>query len=98
MKLNQELITYAICYLIIFFVNDKSFSQSKSFIVEHENQIAKKEPAPHNGVGTTTAYSFFNNDTTNLVFRKRVLHSGSEIGYHLQEKMKSIIYLAVKVK
>jgi mannose-6-phosphate isomerase-like protein (cupin superfamily) len=56
------------------------------YILEHESDIGKNEPAPHNGNGTTTAYSFFNGaPESKLVFRKRVLHPGSEIGYHLQQ-------------
>jgi mannose-6-phosphate isomerase-like protein (cupin superfamily) len=60
--------------------------QQSGYILEHESNIAKDEPAPHNGKGTTTAYSFFNAAVNSkLVFRKRVLHPGSEIGYHLQQ-------------
>ena len=60
--------------------------QQTGYILEHESDIGKDEPAPHNGTGTTTAYSFFNAATgSKLVFRKRVLHPGSEIGYHLQQ-------------
>jgi mannose-6-phosphate isomerase-like protein (cupin superfamily) len=55
--------------------------------LEHERDIAKNEPGPHDGTGTTTAYSFFANTTNSkLVFRKRVLHPGASIGYHLQKE------------
>ena len=56
------------------------------YIVERENQIGKEQPGPHNGTGITTGYNFFA-DTKDLsfAFRKRVLHPGSSIGYHLQD-------------
>ena len=65
-----------------------SFSQTNQpYILEHEKNIAKVEPGPHNGSGTTTAYSFFlKANGLKMVFRKRVLHPGSSIGYHLQKK------------
>lgn len=60
--------------------------QKDGYIMEHEKDIAKQEPGPHSGGGTTTAYSFFSKEKDlNLVFRKRVLYPGSSIGYHLQE-------------
>lgn len=57
------------------------------FILEHERDIAQVQPGPHNGTGTTIAYSFFAHaQGLTLVFRKRVLLPGASIGYHLQEK------------
>jgi mannose-6-phosphate isomerase-like protein (cupin superfamily) len=57
------------------------------FILEHEKDIAKTEPGPHEGKGQTTAFPFFQADPSfGTVFRKRILHPGSSIGYHLQEK------------
>lgn len=56
------------------------------YVLEHEAGIAKKEPGPHKGGGTTTAYPFFSKaDGFKLAFRKRALHPGSAIGYHLQD-------------
>jgi mannose-6-phosphate isomerase-like protein (cupin superfamily) len=65
-----------------------AFSQTKQpYILEHENDIAKTEPGTHNGGGNTTGYSFFANaDGLKMAFRKRVLHPGSAIGYHLQKE------------
>jgi len=65
-----------------------AFSQSKQpYILEHEKDIAKNEPGTHNGGGNTTGYYFFTKaDSFKMTFRKRVLHPGSAIGYHLQEK------------
>lgn len=57
------------------------------YILEHENDIRKDEPGSHKGGGNTTAFPFFSKDkTVKMAFRKRVLHPGSSIGYHLQEK------------
>ena len=55
------------------------------YIVEHDNDIAKNEPGTHNGGGMTIGYSFFSKaPKLSLVFRKRALHPGSGIGYHVQ--------------
>ena len=58
-----------------------------SSLIEHGSTVARPEPGPHNGGGSTTAYSFFA-DAPNLglVFRKRALHRGAAIGYHRQEE------------
>ena len=65
-----------------------AFSQStQPYILEHENDIAKNEAGTHNGGGRTVGYSFFSKaDGLKMVFRKRVLHPGSAIGYHLQKE------------
>jgi len=55
--------------------------------VENEATIAVQQPGPHEGRGTTTAFPFFA-DAADLgfVFRKRVLHPGSSIGDHVNDK------------
>jgi mannose-6-phosphate isomerase-like protein (cupin superfamily) len=65
-----------------------AFSQTtQPYILEHEKDIAQNEPGTHNGGGSTVGYSFFSKaDELKLVFRKRVLHPGSAIGYHLQKE------------
>jgi mannose-6-phosphate isomerase-like protein (cupin superfamily) len=56
-------------------------------LIEHDSTVASPEPGPHNGGGQTTAYSFFaRTPNLGLVFRKRALHRGAAIGYHLQEE------------
>src|SRR5258705_3971951 len=61
--------------------------QQEAYILEKEKEIATNEKGPHNGGGETTAYPFFSKAADfNIVFRKRTLHPGSSIGYHLQEK------------
>jgi mannose-6-phosphate isomerase-like protein (cupin superfamily) len=65
-----------------------AFSQTtQPYILENENDIAKSETGTHNGGGSTVGYSFFSKaDGLKMVFRKRVLHPGSAIGYHLQNE------------
>lgn len=57
------------------------------YILEHEKDIAKAESGTHNGGGNTVGYSFFSKaEGLKMTFRKRVLHPGSSIGYHLQKE------------
>ena len=63
----------------------KSLPQDASFVLEKEREIGIQQPGPHDGTGMTTGYSFFGRvKDLKLVFRKRVLHPGSSIGYHKQ--------------
>lgn len=66
-----------------------AYSQDKPqpYILEHESDIAKLQAGTHNGGGSTVGYSFFSAaDNLKITFRKRVLHPGSAIGYHLQKE------------
>ena len=74
--------------MLLFLSTSIAFSQTtQPYILEHENDIAKNEPGTHNGGGSTVGYSFFSKtDGLKMVFRKRVLHPGSAIGYHLQNE------------
>ncbi|MGB2868357.1 MAG: cupin domain-containing protein [Bacteroidota bacterium] len=59
--------------------------QDPGFVQEKERKIGVEQPGPHDGGGMTTGYGFFGNvKDLKLVFRKRVLHPGSSIGYHKQ--------------
>lgn len=61
--------------------------QQKGYVLEHEKDIAVTQAGPHKGGGTTTAHNFFANvPDVKMAFRKRVLHPGSAIGYHLQKE------------
>ena len=61
--------------------------QNPGYILEHEKDIARDEPGPHDGGGPSTVYGFFNKAmNSKLIFRKRVLHTGAAIGYHLQKE------------
>jgi mannose-6-phosphate isomerase-like protein (cupin superfamily) len=57
------------------------------YILEHDAEVATKEPGTHNGGGQTVGYSFFKKAPgLKLVFRKRALKPGSGIGYHEQHE------------
>lgn len=80
------LITSAAFSLLLLF-GFTNFRQDNGYIIDHENDIAINETGSHNGGGQTTAFPFFSKfKDARLVFRKRILHPGSSIGYHLQEK------------
>ena len=57
------------------------------YIVEHDADVAKKEPGTHNGGGETIGYSFFAKaPKMPFVFRKRALKPGAGVGYHEQKE------------
>ena len=56
----------------------------KPFYVKHDREVVKSEPPPHNGVGQSTAYRYFDEVTdARVIFRKRALHRGAAIGLHV---------------
>ena len=56
------------------------------YLVERDRDVAKNEPGPHDGGGPSTGYVFFEKvPDLKFSFRKRVLHRGAAIGYHLQK-------------
>jgi mannose-6-phosphate isomerase-like protein (cupin superfamily) len=56
------------------------------YLVERDRDVAKNEPGPHDGGGPSTGYIFFEKvPDLKFSFRKRVLHKGAAIGYHLQK-------------
>jgi mannose-6-phosphate isomerase-like protein (cupin superfamily) len=60
---------------------------AKGYVFEQDAGVAKSGPAPHQGPGRSTGYSFFEKAPGfKLAFRKRVLHPGAAIGYHLQKE------------
>jgi len=65
------------------------FTQSggpQRYLLERDRDVAKNEPGPHAGGGPSTGYSFFEKaPDLKFSFRKRVLHKGAAIGYHLQK-------------
>ena len=62
-------------------------SATEGYIHERDEQVAKTGSAPHSGPGRSTGYSFFEKaDGFKQIFRKRVLHPGAAIGYHLQKE------------
>ena len=72
------------------FISVKASAQStdtSKYILQNDSEVAKEEPGTHNGGGKTIGFNFFS-DAKNLktAFRKRILKSGSSIGYHLQKE------------
>jgi mannose-6-phosphate isomerase-like protein (cupin superfamily) len=62
-------------------------SAPEGYILERDAEVARPGPAPHKGPGRSTGYSFFEKAAGfKQVFRKRVLHPGAAIGYHLQKE------------
>ena len=60
---------------------------AEGYILEHDADVAKPGPAPHDGPGRSTGYSFFEKAADfKQIFRKRVLHPGAAIGYHPQKE------------
>lgn len=55
--------------------------------VQQARDIAVRQPGPHEGQGTTTAYPFFEDaEGFDIVFRQRALHPGASIGEHRNDK------------
>lgn len=62
-------------------------AQPHPSLIEHEATLARQQPGPHGGPGSTTAYPFFADaPALPFVLRKRVLHPGSGIGLHPHHK------------
>lgn len=55
--------------------------------IQQDADVAQADTGPHKGGGETIGHWFFrDNGDMNFVFRKRVMHPGSAIGYHLHTK------------
>ena len=65
------------------------------YVIEHDADVAKPQPGPHDGGGQTIGYSFFSAvPKLSLVFRKRILRPGSGIGYHEQAEDEIYYFLS----
>lgn len=100
MKTKFHLPTFLITALTfsLFFAASYAFiQQDKGYILDHEKDIAVDEGGSHNGGGKTTAFPFFGKfKGAKMAFRKRILHPGSAIGYHLQEQQEIYYILSGK--
>lgn len=55
------------------------------YVIQRDKDVARDESGPHDGGGPSTGYIFFEKvPDLKFSFRKRVLHRGAAIGYHLQ--------------
>ena len=65
------------------------------YVIEHDADVGKQQPGPHDGGGQTIGYSFFSAvPKLSLVFRKRILRPGSGIGYHEQTEDEIYYFLS----
>ena len=92
MKINYAffIILFILTYSMVQAMNiqDKKKNQESEsgYIIEHDGDVAQKQPGPHSGGGETTGFAFFTKaPNMDFVFKKRILHPGSAIGYHLQK-------------
>ena len=89
MKKYLSIVLSGVIFFIAGLLASNAFArikQSPGYILEHEKDLAKNEPGPHDGGGNSVAHNFFGTVTDcKLVFRKRILHPGASIGYHLQK-------------
>ena len=86
MMKNKVFILIIILVTIVIGTKAQTVDTAK-YILQNDTDVTKIEPGTHKGGGETIGYNFFA-DAKNLktIFRKRVLKSGSSIGYHLQKE------------
>ena len=78
--------TLALCAGFAYAAEPACKQRSDSY-VEQARDLAVKQPGPHEGAGTTTAYPFFEQAADfDLVVRQRALHRGASIGDHRNDK------------
>jgi mannose-6-phosphate isomerase-like protein (cupin superfamily) len=66
--------------------SQRQVPKTEGYAIERDVDVAKNEPGPHDGGGPSTGYIFFEKvPELKFSFRKRVLHKGAAIGYHLQK-------------
>lgn len=95
---NKTFILFTLLTTIAFGAKAQSIDTTK-YILQNDVEIAKVEPGTHSGGGETVGYNFFS-EAKNLktVFKKRILKSGSSIGYHLQKEDEIYYVLSGKGK
>lgn len=75
----------ALCLSTVFATSTRQ-TPVAGYVLERDAEVAKNEPGPHDGGGPSTGYVFFDKaPNLKFSFRKRVLHKGAAIGYHLQK-------------
>jgi mannose-6-phosphate isomerase-like protein (cupin superfamily) len=80
------LVFFALCAGATIGIGFAQSQRPQRYLFERDRDVAKNEAGPHNGGGPSTGYSFFEKaPELKFSFRKRVLHKGAAIGYHLQK-------------
>src|SRR2546421_865029 len=86
MKRTQIIFALLLTTCALLLVTQFKTTAAEGYVIERDAEVAKDEPGPHNGGGPSTGYLFFAKvPNLKFSFRKRVLHAGAAIGYHLQE-------------
>jgi mannose-6-phosphate isomerase-like protein (cupin superfamily) len=63
---------------------DASRHVRNRFFVKQDKEVAVVEQAPHDGIGKTTAYRYFDDvKDARVIFRKRAIPKGGSIGMHV---------------
>jgi mannose-6-phosphate isomerase-like protein (cupin superfamily) len=80
-------LTLGFAFLLVAAVAAQAPGRKGGYIIQHDRDVARTEPGPHDGPGQTVGHVFFDK-TPNLhfSFRKRVLRPGSGIGEHEQHE------------
>lgn len=74
-------------FALLFILPLEAGTPDGGYVLEHDADVMKRGAAPHNGPGESTGYNFFDKAPNfKTAFRKRVLHPGAAIGYHLQKE------------
>lgn len=85
-SLIAVLLLLAFCAGAAIAIGFTSSRGAQRYLFERDREVAKSEPGPHDGGGPSTGYVFFEKaPDLKFSFRKRVLHKGAAIGYHLQK-------------
>jgi mannose-6-phosphate isomerase-like protein (cupin superfamily) len=80
------LLLFTLCAGASFVKSQGPAPKTEGYVIERDADVAKNEPGPHDGGGPSTGYIFFEKvPDLKFSFRKRVLHKGAAIGYHLQK-------------
>lgn len=87
MKASLTMLCCVFCFAAGVLAAREPGQEARGYLLERDAEVARKGPAPHNGPGQSTGYSFFEKaEGFKFVFRKRVLHPGAAIGYHPQQE------------
>lgn len=85
---------FVFCFAAALAIAVTQTSGADGYLIERDAEVAKNEPGPHDGGGPSTGYIFFDKaPDLKFSFRKRVLHKGAAIGYHLQ-KTDEVYYIS----
>jgi len=86
-KISLVLLILCGIHLIAKAQTDPTKSDPTKYVFERDDQVREEQAGPHKGSGQTVGHSFFDKAPDyHTAFKKRILKSGSSIGYHLQKE------------